>query len=77
MMATPGMNPPGGRDTAAAFGRDTLEAMIEGRLEVVPGGTERGPWRGRRGSASDEVIYGGSFAQPLCSLKIHRLGTSV
>jgi hypothetical protein len=42
-MATPGMNPPGGRDTAAAVGRDTLEAMIEGRLEVVRGGAEHGP----------------------------------
>jgi NAD(P)-dependent dehydrogenase (short-subunit alcohol dehydrogenase family) len=41
MMATSGMNPPGGRDTAAAVARDTLEAMIEGRLEVVRGGAER------------------------------------
>src|SRR6476646_8131115 len=33
----------------------------------------RGPWRSRRGSASHEGIYGGSFAQPLGSLKSHRL----
>jgi NAD(P)-dependent dehydrogenase (short-subunit alcohol dehydrogenase family) len=36
MMATPGMNPPGGRDTAAAVGRDTY------------GGDDRGTPRGAR-----------------------------
>jgi uncharacterized oxidoreductase len=41
MMATSAMNPPGGRDTAGAVARDTVEAMIDGRLEVVRGGAER------------------------------------
>jgi NAD(P)-dependent dehydrogenase (short-subunit alcohol dehydrogenase family) len=57
MMATSGMNPPGGRDTAAAVARDTLEAMIEGRLEVVRGGAERFEMAKRnRPGAVDEAL---------------------
>ena len=41
MMATSGMNPRGGRDTAGAVARQTAEAIIDGRLEIVRGGAER------------------------------------
>jgi NAD(P)-dependent dehydrogenase (short-subunit alcohol dehydrogenase family) len=41
MMATSGMNPVGGRDTPEAVARDSIEAIIDGRLEVIRGGADR------------------------------------
>jgi short-subunit dehydrogenase len=41
MMATSGMNPAGGRDTPEAVARESIEAIIDGRLEVIRGGADR------------------------------------
>jgi uncharacterized oxidoreductase len=41
MMATSGMNPDGGRDTPEAVAREAIEAIIDGRLEVIRGGADR------------------------------------
>jgi len=41
MMATSGMNPVGGRDTPEAVARESIEAIIDGRLEVIRGGADR------------------------------------
>jgi short-subunit dehydrogenase len=41
MMATSQMRPAGGRDSAEAVARETVEAMASGRMEVVRGGADR------------------------------------
>ena len=41
MMATSGLNPPDGRESATDVGRETVDAMASGRLEVVRGSAER------------------------------------
>jgi uncharacterized oxidoreductase len=41
MMATSGMSPVGGRDTPEAVARESIEAIIDGRLEVIRGGADR------------------------------------
>lgn len=41
MMATTTMSPPGGREAAADVASDVVDAIVDGRLEVVRGGAER------------------------------------
>ena len=41
MMATSQIRPAGGRDSAEAVARETVEAMASGRMEVVRGGADR------------------------------------
>jgi NAD(P)-dependent dehydrogenase (short-subunit alcohol dehydrogenase family) len=41
MMATSGMNPPGGRDTPEAVASETIAAILDGRLDVTRGDADR------------------------------------
>lgn len=41
MMATSSMNPPGGLDTAPDVARESVDAIADGRLQVIRGGAAR------------------------------------